>query len=252
MNAVARGVRIEIGYAAGVGPDAGDGGMARRNVIQNATAIIRATKGRGIVISSEAKRALACRGPWDVVNMACVWGLGQERGREALGREARAVVVRAETGRRAFRGVVDVVYGGEKPEIGGKGVAKQSGGKRKADVLEEGKRDGGGGGGEEKPISKREMKRRAKKAKLEAAAGGSAGDTNDANANANARTNTNGEERGNKDKGSVDTPTRGELPVPITASASAATASAAIKPTKPPAPTPVRKSESKSNKRQKK
>ena len=175
--ALQRGVKIEICYACGV-LAVGDGGMARRNLISNATELIRATRGRGIVISSEAKKALACRGPWDVVNLAAVWGLGQERGRETVGREARTVVVQAEMKRRSFRGVIDIVYGGEKPpppvkpaeeagKKGDKGLGKvQALGKRKADALfgDKGKQQSE----ETKPISKREQKRRAKKARLEA------------------------------------------------------------------------------------
>ena len=146
--------------------------MARRNLISNATQLIRATRGRGIVISSEAKKALACRGPEDVVNLAAVWGLGQEKGREAVGREARAVVVQVEMRRSSFKGVIDVVYGGEKPRRNAEMVGKaekalgegKGKGKRKAEALE-------GVIGEVvdevKPISKREQKRRAKKARLE-------------------------------------------------------------------------------------
>ncbi|KAL9616462.1 MAG: hypothetical protein Q9204_008574 [Flavoplaca sp. TL-2023a] len=82
--------------------------------------------------------------------------------------------------RRSFRGVVDVIYGGEKPVVeevegkgknqGGKGNEKVgNGGKRKAvdgldvaDAVDEA----------EKPPSKRELKRRAKARR--AAAGGKA------------------------------------------------------------------------------
>ncbi|KAK2758660.1 hypothetical protein FQN54_003350 [Arachnomyces sp. PD_36] len=171
--AVSRGVRLEICYGPGV---TGGGFEARRNLIGNAAALIRATRGgRGIIVSSEARRALGVRGPWDVVNLACLWGLKQERGREAVSEEARKVVALAELKRRSWRGIVDVVYGGEKkvPEGKGEGAKQKAGGatpaagkngntaKRKASgeiQVEE----------QEKPISKREMKRRAKKAKLEA------------------------------------------------------------------------------------
>ena len=119
------------------------------------------------MISSEAKRALACRGPWDVINLASVWGLSQERGREAVGSGARSVVVQAEMKRRSFRGVVDVIYGGDKPAgIVPKEDGEKTGkGKRKADSLENQVRKV-----EEKakPLSKREQKRQAKKARLEA------------------------------------------------------------------------------------
>ena len=137
-TAVQRGIKFEICYGAatrfsgtdsgvsGTGPTGGnkDGGSldamipaldaatARRNLIANATSLIRALRGRSVVISGEARRALACRGPSDVVNLACVWGLKQEKGVEAIGKQARAVVVQAELRRRGWRGVVDVVSGG--------------------------------------------------------------------------------------------------------------------------------------------
>ena len=165
-SALQRGIRFEICYGPGILNS--DGGASRRNLISNATQLIRATRGRGIVISSEAKRALACRGPADAVNLAVLWGLGQERGMEAVGKEARSVVVQAEMKRRSFRGVIDVVYGGEKPEREPENPTKdkQGKGKRKAEVLKEG--GAAKGDATPNPISKREQKRRAKKARLDA------------------------------------------------------------------------------------
>lgn len=163
--ALQRGIKIEICYAPGV--LATDGGASRRNLISNATQLIRATRGRGIVISSEAKRALACRGPWDVINLAAVWGLGQEKGLEAIGREARSVVVQAEVKRRSFRGVIDVVYGGEKPataSLGRGNKEKPANNKRKADVLNDGP---AASEAPEKPMSKRQQKKLAKQKREE-------------------------------------------------------------------------------------
>ncbi|KAL8783375.1 MAG: hypothetical protein Q9213_004694 [Squamulea squamosa] len=170
LAAIERGIRFEICYAQGILGT----GEARRNLISNATQLVRATRGRGLVIGSEAQRALACRGPWDVVNLGVGWGLDKERAVEALQREARAVVVGAEMRRRSYRGVIDVIYGGEKPvveeNVVGKGKNKNTkglgklvnGGKRKADNstdAEEAQRAA------EKPLSKNEMKRRAAKAR---------------------------------------------------------------------------------------
>ena len=164
--ALQRGVKFEICYAPGI--LSSDGGASRRNLISNATQMIRATRERGIVISSEAKRALACRGPADVMNLAVMWGLAQERGAEAVDREARSVVVQAEMKRRSFRGVVDVVYGGEAPagpvEAEKKQRNKQGNSKRKAEDLEDGAAEVVES---PKPMSKREQKRQAKKARLE-------------------------------------------------------------------------------------
>lgn len=164
--AMQRGVRIEICYASGL---TSQDPVARRNLISNATSLIRATRSRGIVMSSEAPKAVACRGPWDVINLAAVWGLSQERGREAVGREARAVMVQAEMKRTSFRGVIDVVYGGEKPEPKETthGSSKDGAQKRKAGAISAGPP----AVGEEATISKREKKRRAKAAREEALAG---------------------------------------------------------------------------------
>lgn len=113
-QAIERGIKLEMCYSPGI--LAADS-HARRNLISNATQLIRATRGRGLVISSEASRPVGCRGPWDVINLAAVWGLGQERGKEAVSKLARSVVVSAQLKRTSFRGAVDVVYGGEKPVI---------------------------------------------------------------------------------------------------------------------------------------
>ncbi len=106
--ALQRGVRFEICYGPGIAGSAD----ARRNLIGGAAALIRATRGRGIVISSEARNALGVRGPWDVINLAQVWGLGQEKGKEAVCEEAGKVVRLARLKRTSYRGVVDDVDDG--------------------------------------------------------------------------------------------------------------------------------------------
>lgn len=203
--ALKRGVRFEICYGAGIG--GGMAGDARRNLIGGAMALIRATRGRGIIISSEARSALACRGPWDVINLAQVWGLGQERGKEAICEEAGKVVRLAQMKRRSYRGVVDIIDGvgvilEEEKEMIGREAAGQEGqqgvqsGPRPpapAAVVPDEKSitDGVGGvkrkassnsitektttthhheataGGGGKPLSKRQMKRQAKRARKE-------------------------------------------------------------------------------------
>ncbi|KAL2216300.1 putative ribonuclease P complex subunit Pop2 [Thermoascus aurantiacus ATCC 26904] len=177
--AVARGIRFEICYGPGV---TGSGLEARRNLIGNAMALIRATRGRGIIVSSEARRALGVRAPWDVINLACVWGLSQERGKEAVCEEARKVVALARLKRTSWRGIVDVVHGGEKAPAQQQPDSQKATAGKKAAATAEGKGDSlkrkASVSSEppaeetEKPLSKREMKRRAKKARLEAAQGG--------------------------------------------------------------------------------
>ncbi|KAJ5936721.1 hypothetical protein N7466_003171 [Penicillium verhagenii] len=168
--AVSRGVRLEICYGPGV---TGSGADARRNLIGNAMALIRATRGRGVIVSSEARRALNLRAPWDVINLTCVWGLSQERGKEAICEETRKVVALAKLKRSSWRGIVDIVHGGEKanPENTGSNQkttepSNSSGQstdnlKRKASIGSEAVAE------EAEKLSKREMKRRAKKVRLE-------------------------------------------------------------------------------------
>ncbi|KAL3475410.1 RNase P subunit p30-domain-containing protein [Aspergillus californicus] len=175
--AIGRGIRFEICYGPGV---TGSGLEARRNLIGNAMALIRATRGRGIIVSSEARKALGVRAPFDVINLACVWGLSQELGKEAMCEETRKLVALARLKRTSWRGIIDVVDGGKllapktnaavasEKAVTPKENADSNGDnlKRKASPSSESME------GVEKPLSKREQKRRAKKARLDAALGG--------------------------------------------------------------------------------
>ncbi|KAF8477453.1 RNase P subunit p30-domain-containing protein, partial [Kalaharituber pfeilii] len=111
-TALARGLKFEISYA----PIAMGDVATRRNILSNAAALVRGTRGKcgnGIVISSGATKAVGVRAPVDVVNLAGFWGMSGEKGREAVGVESRSVVVHAEMRRRSWRGVVDLVDAGE-------------------------------------------------------------------------------------------------------------------------------------------
>jgi ribonuclease P/MRP protein subunit RPP1 len=133
-SALVRGVKFEICYAAATSTlntssttntqglpttnlkddtpiiPATDASMARRNLLQNSISLIRALRGRGILLSSEARTALACRAPSDVINLACVWGLGCERGVEGLSRVGRSVLGQADVRKESYRGLVRVVH----------------------------------------------------------------------------------------------------------------------------------------------
>jgi ribonuclease P/MRP protein subunit RPP1 len=163
-SALQRGIRFEICYSPGIT----GGSDARRNLVSGATALIRATRGRGIIISSEARTALGLRGPWDVINLAIVWGISQERGKEAVCEEARKVVQLARLKRESYRGVVDIVFGGEKAEDVPKSkdeIRLMNGVKRKAADI-----SGGVSQMEEtvdaRPLSKSQKKRLAKQQKM--------------------------------------------------------------------------------------
>lgn len=188
--ALQRGVRFEICYSPGIST----GSDARRNLISGATQLIRASRSRGIVLSSDAKSALGLRGPWDVMNLAQVWGLPQQRAKEGICEETGKVVRLAGLKRSSFRGVVDIVTGGaetqtprqdaqsntvqnvleksvknttskaaNKPSVNSHNTTgtKRKASENSAILSQEAPST------QEKPISKREIKRRAKKARLE-------------------------------------------------------------------------------------
>ncbi|KAI5927262.1 RNase P subunit p30-domain-containing protein [Camillea tinctor] len=160
MAAVHRGVRFEICYAAVLSPAAD--ARARATFIGNVAQLVRATRGRGLVLSSEARGVLGLRAPADVVNLVHVWGVPRERAVEGLGAAARGVVVNEGMRRTGFRGVIDVV-----------GVAGRGGeGRRKRkNGGEDGENEGGAGAnsivtaagveGEQQqpPLSKRQAKK---------------------------------------------------------------------------------------------
>nr|POF19927.1 putative ribonuclease p protein subunit 3 [Quercus suber] len=176
-EAVRAGKKLEMAYGAALQPGGG-AAEARRLVVQNATQLVRATKGgRGVVVCSGAG-VRSLRAPWDVVNLAGVWGLSRERALEAVGREARGLVVAAGLRRSSYRGVVDVVFGGERVEQGeGDGDEKGAEKKSKRKAGEAGMDSHDGQNKPEEPLSKTQMRKRAKQAKLEAVKAASAGES---------------------------------------------------------------------------
>lgn len=42
---------------------------SRRQLISNAQSLVRVTRGKNIIITSEAQRAMELRGPYDIVNL---------------------------------------------------------------------------------------------------------------------------------------------------------------------------------------
>ncbi|KAI1398802.1 PHP domain-like protein [Hypoxylon fuscum] len=114
MAAVNRGVRFEISYGAALAPAAD--ARARANLAGNVAQLVRATRGRGLILSSEASSVMGLRGPADVINLLAIWGLPRDKGMEALNANPRGVVVNEGIKRSGFRGVVDIVNVAERPE----------------------------------------------------------------------------------------------------------------------------------------
>ncbi|KAF3006182.1 hypothetical protein E8E14_009245 [Neopestalotiopsis sp. 37M] len=112
MAAVRRGMRFEICYAQALSADA----RGRAALIGNVMQLARATRGRGIVVSSEARSAMELRAPADVVNLLAVWGLATEKAAEGQSVNPRGVVVNEGIRRNGFRGVVEIVQVADKPK----------------------------------------------------------------------------------------------------------------------------------------
>ncbi|KAG5439185.1 hypothetical protein PCANB_001484 [Pneumocystis canis] len=102
--AITRGIRLEICYASGISDT-----NCRRHLICNASALVHATRGKGIIISSEASNLMFCRGGYDIINLSTFWGLSQEKGRNAIGKEARSVIIHGEARKNACKGVIKMV-----------------------------------------------------------------------------------------------------------------------------------------------
>ncbi|KTW30724.1 hypothetical protein T552_00436 [Pneumocystis carinii B80] len=102
--AIARGIRLEICYGSSISDI-----NCRKNLISNASALIRATRGKGIIISSEASNLMYCRSGYDVINLSTFWGLSQEKGRDAIGKEAKYVIIHGEARKNASKGVIKLV-----------------------------------------------------------------------------------------------------------------------------------------------
>lgn len=101
--AVERGIYFELCYSAAI-RDA----TARRNLISNAQSLIRVTRGKNIILSSQAMKAMELRGPYDIVNFGTLLGLNQAVAKDCLSSHCRAVAVRAETRRNTTRAVISV------------------------------------------------------------------------------------------------------------------------------------------------
>jgi ribonuclease P/MRP protein subunit RPP1 len=161
-TAIARGVKIELCYSQAI---LSSDPSAKRTLISNVVQLIRVTRGRGLLFSSEARNALGLRAPTDVINLASVWGLGHERGKDGLTKEARSVVEFARLKRTSYRGVMDVVHGGEKQVFEKSDGNKQKG--KEQNQNQKNKRKAEEQSGKEKGNQKGQQKR-DKKARTEA------------------------------------------------------------------------------------
>jgi ribonuclease P/MRP protein subunit RPP1 len=166
-EAIKAGKRFEICYAQAL--ISGDP-QARRNLISNTTQLIRASRGRGLILCSEASQGpVGCRGPWDIINLMTLWGLSQERGHEGITKEARNVVVTAKLKKTGWRGVVDVIHPGDKPDPGPASEGPAAG--KKQQHPHQPKKQGGGAGSAAGNSGKQQKKQQSKQNAAQQASG---------------------------------------------------------------------------------
>jgi len=78
---------------------------ARRYLMNNATDLVRITKGKNIILSSEARHALELRGPYDVMNLSCLFGIDLALSKQTISSNCRAAILHGEarkTGQAVF------------------------------------------------------------------------------------------------------------------------------------------------------
>ncbi|KAJ1025980.1 hypothetical protein NDA18_003640 [Ustilago nuda] len=100
--ALENGVQFEITYAQSLSQD---GSKARRNLISGARDLLRVTNGKGVFFSSGATEALSLRAPYDVINLAAIFGLNPSAARDAISNNCRSLLLRSRT-RKSYRGVL--------------------------------------------------------------------------------------------------------------------------------------------------
>lgn len=100
-QAIERGIHFEIVYSPAIRDN-----TQRRYIISNAMELVRASKGRNIIMSSEAENQMDLRGPYDVANLGRLFGLKEEQCKAAVSRNVRAVLYHAQARRGTEKSTV--------------------------------------------------------------------------------------------------------------------------------------------------
>jgi len=111
QQAVERGVYFEICYSPMI-KDA----SCRRNLISNGMSLLRACKRSNVFMSSAASRAFDMRGPYDVMNLGCLFGLHPSAARAVVGHNPAAVLSCGFANRKTFRGAASIEFDAAPPQ----------------------------------------------------------------------------------------------------------------------------------------
>ncbi|KWU43433.1 PHP domain-like protein [Rhodotorula sp. JG-1b] len=88
------------------GEQPGEAGKRRRNWIAGAREVVRATEGKGVVISSGAVKAGEMRGTEDLINLCSLIGMPPSVAKDALTVNPQRAVMRGLSLRQTYRGVI--------------------------------------------------------------------------------------------------------------------------------------------------
>ncbi|XP_064540948.1 ribonuclease P protein subunit p30 [Drosophila montana] len=94
LIAVRRGIYFELKYAPAIADS-----NNRKDMIKVAQNYCTKGKSRNIIFSSGAAHEFQLRGPYDVANLAFIFGLSEDQGKNAIDRSCRQLFLRAESRR---------------------------------------------------------------------------------------------------------------------------------------------------------
>ncbi|XP_031561574.1 ribonuclease P protein subunit p30-like [Actinia tenebrosa] len=100
-QAIERGIHFEIVYSPAIRDN-----TQRRYIMSNAMELVRASKGRNVIMSSEAENQIDLRGAYDVANLGMLFGLKEEQCKAAVSRNVRAVLYHAQARRSTEKSTI--------------------------------------------------------------------------------------------------------------------------------------------------
>mmetsp|Transcript_40678 Transcript_40678/g.68105 ORF Transcript_40678/g.68105 Transcript_40678/m.68105 type:complete len:285 (+) Transcript_40678:246-1100(+) len=118
-QALQRGLLFEVEYSGLL-----RSGTARRQLIGQAAALMKACGVGGVVLTSGALRAMELRGPYDVVNLASLFELNTNAAKAALASQCERVLAHG-AARKTFKGIIQVVPLHMEEEAAGEGSGEE-------------------------------------------------------------------------------------------------------------------------------
>lgn len=98
---------------------------SRKHLVANAAHIIRSSRSKAILVSSEAYSPVVCRGPYDVVNLATTWGLDHMRARNAIENIPKAVIKSGHLRTMSYKQVIQLSTASNSSSTSKSGIKKR-------------------------------------------------------------------------------------------------------------------------------